>query len=590
MRVWDMRLLQDDLPTEKRRTEHIYDYIDSEENRRRVDQHFTKLQRRLIIGLIIGFLLPNALLSAYFHYQFTHTLRNSAILSLESVADNQKNSLDLYLRERIGNLYNLLLNPSANIPPTQETMDTYLRSLVRFHSGFIDVGLINAKGILIGYAGPTPEQLGQNFSDTPWLKQLLSRDKSHIISDSYLDARRVAHFTVAVRPVIQGQVYVLRATLDPDELYLLLRSTVHGSSVESSLVNAQGHYQVVDPKIATATDKAPFLPPHTESVAIHEQEIDETSTLIAYTWLTETPWALLVSQPLAVAQSGMYQARLILTISLVSISLLFCIIIVFTIRKLMNDARRMAEKGRQLQEMLAHASKLASIGELAAGVAHEINNPLAIIMATSGVVRDMFNPEFELDNSPETLFKELDVIDNAATRAKGITKKLQEMGKTRMPQTEPCDINAQVETVLARLKKVELKSKAIDVQLDLAENLPPILAEPEPLRQVFNNLLLNAADAIGDKGTITITTGIEDNMVAIRIADTGRGILPENLERIFHPFFTTKGGGHGTGLGLSIAASIVKHLGGVIKVNSIVGKGSTFTVLLPNNFYCPLDK
>ena len=83
-------------------------------------------------------------------------------------------------------------------------------------------------------------------------------------------------------------------------------------------------------------------------------------------------------------------------------------------------------------------------------------------------------------------------------------------------------------------------------------------------------------------------TGIDEGMVAISIADTGKGIAPENLERIFHPFFTTKGGGHGTGLGLSIAASIVKHLGGQIKVNSTVGRGSTFTVLLPNNFYCPL--
>ena len=588
MRVWDMRLLQDDLPAEKRRTEHRYDYIDSEENRKRVDQHFTKLQRGLIIGLIISFLLPNALLSAYFHYQFTHTLRNSAILNLESVADNQKNSLDLYLRERIGNLYNLLLNPGASAPPDQATMDAYLRSLVRFHDGFIDVGLIDARGILVGYAGPTPELLGHDFSEAPWLQQLLNRNKSHVISDSYLDARRAAHFIVAVRHIINGQVYVLRATLDPDELYLLLRSTVHGSSVESSLVNTQGQYQVVDPRTATATDKAPFLPPVTDSVAVHEQEIDENPTLIAYTWLSEAPWALLVSQPLAVAQAGMRQARLILTVSLVSISLLFCLVIFFTIRKLMNDARRMEEKGTQLQEMLAHASKLASIGELAAGVAHEINNPLAIIMATSGVIRDMFNPEFGLDNSPEALSKELDIIDNAATRAKGITKKLQEMGKTRMPQTEPCDINAQLETVLGRLKKVELKSKAIEVQLELAADLPPILAECEPLRQVFNNILLNAADAIGDKGTITVKTGIDEGMVAISIADTGKGIAPENLERIFHPFFTTKGGGHGTGLGLSIAASIVKHLGGQIKVNSTVGRGSTFTVLLPNNFYCPL--
>ena len=114
-------------------------------------------------------------------------------------------------------------------------------------------------------------------------------------------------------------------------------------------------------------------------------------------------------------------------------------------------------------------------------------------------------------------------------------------------------------------------------------DLPHILAEPEPLRQVFANILINAGDAITDKGTITISTESKEGMVWVTIADTGKGIPAENLQRIFNPFFTTKGGGKGTGLGLSIAASIVKYLGGTIKVNSIRGTGSSFTVLLPVN-------
>ena len=314
---------------------------------------------------------------------------------------------------------------------------------------------------------------------------------------------------------------------------------------------------------------------------MEEIEFDERATLIAYSWLKETPWALLVMQPASVAQSGMYRARLILTISLALISLLVSLVIFLTIRKVVADARKMAEKGQQLQEMLAHASKLASIGELAAGVAHEINNPLAIIMATSGVIRDMLNPEFDLDHSPEAICKELSTIDTAATRAKGITKRLQEMGKARLPQTVPCDLNALAEEVLARLKRVEFKGKHLEVVTEFAADLPQILAEPEPLRQVVGNILVNAADAIADRGTITVSTALQDGMVSITIADTGRGIPAENLQRIFNPFFTTKGGGRGTGLGLSIAASIVKYMGGTIKVNSIPGAGSSFTILLP---------
>ena len=165
------------------------------------------------------------------------------------------------------------------------------------------------------------------------------------------------------------------------------------------------------------------------------------------------------------------------------------------------------------------------------------------------------------------------------------------MAKARVPQSEPCDLNAQVSNTLARLRKVELKAKKnLDIQLDLDPDLPAVLAEAKPIRQVIGNLLLNAADAIGEeRGVITISTGMEDRMLAIHIADTGRGIPPENLERIFHPFFTTKNKAYDTELGLSIATSIVKYLGGVIKVSSIVGKGSTFTVLLPNNFTCPIN-
>ena len=287
----------------------------------------------------------------------------------------------------------------------------------------------------------------------------------------------------------------------------------------------------------------------------------------------------------ATAESGAEQDPTALAVAVfVCVSLAVSVILYHAIGWLMRWARRMAGRESRLQEMLAHASRLASIGELAAGVAHEINNPLAIIMAESGVIRDMFNPEFDLDHSREALYKELDVIDRAAERAKGITKRLQEMGKTSRERSEPCNLNGQMRLVLERLRKLELKGKNLDLRFEPAPDLPPVLAEAERLRQVFANILVNAADAIGDApGRITVTSGMEGDRAAVTIADTGRGIPPEHLERIFHPFFTTKGGGRGTGLGLSIAASIVKTLGGVIKVQSKVGEGSKFTVLLPQS-------
>jgi len=583
MRVWDTSHLLDDIPANKSAAaEHVYDPADSQANLHRIRLHFKQLQTRLVLGLVLGFLLPNALLSAYFHFQFTHTLKESAKLNLAAVAESQKNTIDLYLQERVVNLYNLFHSKDFSLKPTQEQMENSLASLKHFNDGFVDVGFFDAKGIQIGYAGPFPSLLGKDYSKETWFQTLLKENRSYLISDIYMGFRHIPHFTIATKQVFDGRTYVMRATLDPDKFYIFLRAISQGKEVESTLVNHQGQYQVVDPGRSQLPGSSDYVPPMTEGSGVEEFARDDQKMLVAYSWLKETPWALLAMQPVTVAQAGMIKTRLVLTISLIVISLLISAMIFFTIKKLVKRARRMAEKGQQLQEMLAHASKLASIGELAAGVAHEINNPLAIIMATSGVIRDMLNPEFDLDHSPEAICKELSIIDTAATRAKGITRKLQDMGKSRVPKVVECDVNGLVEEVIGRLKKVEFKPKHLEVISNLGA-LPPILAEPEPLRQVFANILINAGDAIADKGTITITTEAKEGMVWVTIADTGKGIPPENLQRIFNPFFTTKGGGRGTGLGLSIAASIVKYLGGTIKVNSIPGTGSSFTVLLPIN-------
>ena len=584
MRVWDTSHLLDEIPAAKNASaEHVYDPVDSQANRERIRLHFKQLQTRLVLGLVLGFLLPNALLSAYFHFQFTHTLKESAKLNLAAVAESQKNTIDLYLQERVVNLYNLFHSKEFSLKPSQEQMENLLGNLKHFNDGFVDVGFLDTKGVQIGYAGPFSALLGRDYSKEAWYQALLKESKSYLISDIYMGFRNIPHFTIATKQVFDGQTHVMRATLDPDKLYIFLRAISQGKEVESTLINQQGQYQVVDPGRSQLPGSSDYMPPTTAASGVEEFARDDQTLLIAFSWLKETPWALLAMQPVAVAQAGMIKARWVLTISLIVISLLISVMIYFTIRKLVRRARRMAEKGQQLQEMLAHASKLASIGELAAGVAHEINNPLAIIMATSGVIRDMLNPEFDLDHSPEAICKELSVIDTAANRAKGITRKLQDMGKSRIPCTVECDVNALLEEAVERLKKVEFKPKHIEVVSSLASGLPPILAEPEPLRQVFANILINAGDAIADKGTITLSTESKEGMVWVTIADTGKGIPSENLQRIFNPFFTTKGGGRGTGLGLSIAASIVKYLGGTIKVNSIPGTGSSFTILLPIN-------
>ncbi len=163
---------------------------------------------------------------------------------------------------------------------------------------------------------------------------------------------------------------------------------------------------------------------------------------------------------------------------------------------LIGKARENAEKKEELYTQLLHASKLASLGELATGVAHEINNPLAIIIATTGVIKDLFNPEFNLDNNPEAILQDLETIDSAVIRTRGITQQLLNYGRKSNPKLIPSDVNHILEDVLSGVKERELALADISIERNFAENLQDVMIDPDQIRQVFFNLINNAGDAI----------------------------------------------------------------------------------------------
>jgi two-component system NtrC family sensor kinase len=230
---------------------------------------------------------------------------------------------------------------------------------------------------------------------------------------------------------------------------------------------------------------------------------------------------------------------------------------------------------------LLHASKLASVGELATGVAHEINNPLAIILSTSGVVKDLLNPEFNPTYTPDQILTEMATVDQAVLRARGITQQLLDFGRKNQPRMIRSDINAIIEAVLDGLKGRVLALENVEVVRDLNPDLPAIMVDPNQIRQVFLNLINNAGDAISGPGKITVSSETSDNAARVTIADTGSGITASQLKHIFDPFYTTKEVGRGTGLGLSVSLGIVESMGGTIEVQSMPGVGSAFTVVLP---------
>ncbi|HET6850881.1 MAG TPA: response regulator [Pyrinomonadaceae bacterium] len=229
---------------------------------------------------------------------------------------------------------------------------------------------------------------------------------------------------------------------------------------------------------------------------------------------------------------------------------------------------------------IARAEKLAAVGRLAAGVVHEINNPLATISACAESLEARVNEgAFDGSSSLEDLREYLGLIRSEAFRCKSITMGLLDFSRTR--NADHVTINlADVIRSAVRLLSHQKRSSAVELNIEIAHDLLPVSGDPGQLQQAVIALATNALDAMGDSGVLTIKGRNEDDKVVVEVSDTGVGIPPENLPKIFEPFFTTKEIGRGTGLGLAVCYGILTEHGGTLDVQSTVGAGTTFTISL----------
>ena len=233
------------------------------------------------------------------------------------------------------------------------------------------------------------------------------------------------------------------------------------------------------------------------------------------------------------------------------------------------------EQRRLAEEQIAQADKLASIGQLSAGIAHEINNPLGIILGFTQLLIRHEDPQSEK-------YQDLKTIEKHVRNCKTIVEDLLNFARTSSPNENLIRIDTALDDVLKFIHQHGDHDR-IEVVKNYAPEVPQMFLDEKKIKQVFMNLLLNARHAMGKGGRLSLSTEYrpEGRQVLIKIADTGYGIEKQNMSRIFDPFFTTKPTGEGTGLGLSVSYGIIKNHGGEITVESEVGRGATFTIVLP---------
>jgi two-component system NtrC family sensor kinase len=547
----------------------------------RQPDHYRHLWRQTFVRLLLTYLAPLLVLTAYFHFQYQSLAQESRRRHLLSIAENQASTLDLFLRERVVNLTNLIDDPKLPAQPTREGVSQYLQRLKKDSETFVDLGFFDPAGAMLSYAGPFPSLLERRYGSEAWFVRLRSSPRRFVITDMYLGFRQEPHFTIAVRRAEQTSPVAVRATLDPKRLAEYITTLKGSGEVQSVLVSAAGTYQTVNVPAMLSNREQPLVPPHSPELGAGEFATREGTFCYAYTWLETTDWALIAV--LAEPGTGSLPAGLDVSFIAISAALILAVFSTILIRSAQVVRRRREEDAakRELSGQLHHAARLASVGELAAGVAHEINNPLAVIAEESGLLRDILDPELGQKLEPEELRERLGAIHDAVFRARDITRKLLTFVRKTEVRVARHDVNAIIEDVVGGMLEHEMRVSNIEVVRNYAHELPEVLADRGQLEQVLVNLVTNAIDAMPHGGRLTLTTEADGAAVRVSVADTGVGIAPDQIERVFVPFHTTKEVGKGTGLGLSVSCGIIQSYGGKILVESEVGVGSTFIVVIP---------
>ena len=250
-------------------------------------------------------------------------------------------------------------------------------------------------------------------------------------------------------------------------------------------------------------------------------------------------------------------------------------------KRLTRELEQSIEDLKRTQAQLVQSGKLSALGELAAGVAHEINNPLSGVLTYAILLKEKLERSSEAIRAQLPEFpKQLDMIKMAAERCKAISDNLLSFSRQSETDMSSVDISDVISKTF-ELIGVQIRHKRVKLNREIQNDLPAIQGNANQLQQVFTNIVLNAVYVIDQEGEITVCARREDSTCEISISDTGPGIPQEHLDRIFDPFFTTKPIGKGTGLGLSIAYGIIQNHGGEITVDSLLGRGTTFRIKLP---------
>jgi two-component system NtrC family sensor kinase len=546
-------------------------------------QHYKKLWWSIILATLGFSVIPLFILGGVIYHQFSVTYTGKIMDNMKTRAENRCNSIDLFLNERLAQLTSLANTQSLEQLKSEEYLSKVFNIIQSRSKSFQDLGVIGEDGNHLAYVGPYYSALKKvNYKDATWFHEVMATGV--YVSDVFLGFRKVPHFIIAVMVREKHQSWILRATIDSDILENIVQLAWDGKHGDAFIINRENILQTTSRfggKVM-AHPNAPDFSGATrntvEEIAYHGKNLLYATGIIKL-----KKWVMVIQEDPIEELTPLLQARSLAVLIFLGGVVLIIIGAVFTTRAMMGKLVRMEREKAASDEMVMQSSKMAALGKMAAGIAHEINNPLAVIGEKAGWIKDLLSMEnATASENLQEMSDAVNKIEYHVTRAKTITHRLLGFARRMEPMAEKININEILEESLEFLKN-EARYRSIGIQANYAPDLPLTTTDPTQLQQVFLNIINNAIDAVDKDGEIVINTRnlAKNNELSIDINDNGPGMSKEVLQKIFDPFFTTKEVGKGTGLGLSITYSIVEKLGGRIMVASEEGKGTTFTIYLP---------
>ena len=501
-------------------------------------------------------------------------------LRTSQLVSNSWRSVSLFISER-----RLVLEFIAH-DHTFETLNdkahlaAILDNLNKRFGGFTDLGIIDSSGIQQAYVG-SHRLGGLDYSNEPWFRQVLKHGV--YISELVVGYRKEPHLDFAVRRDLpDGSFFVLRAALDAQKFNELIAQFEVGEKSDAFIINREGVLQTPSRYCGSVLKKIQIrIPDYSPKSQVFESKNDNNvRMMVGYAYIPETPYILMIVKQKGELIQPWYKTGWAFT-GILATSILMILLVTLAVASHLVDQIHAADQERvDTLHQAEYTHKMVSLGRLASGVAHEINNPLAIINQKAGHIRDIFTLTEAYNKDPK-LIGLVDSVLATVHRCAEVTKGLLNFARHLNLSIQTINLSEIINEVQSVLSK-EAEFRCITVEVDLADNIPQFESDRGKLEQIFFNLFNNAIAVMNDGGHLEIKAEREDtDFVSITFSNSGPGIAEADLKHVFEPFFHARTGESGTGLGLAVTYALVQEIGGQIRVQSELGAGTRLNIRIP---------